>query len=70
MGTALIVPGHTLVSEGRAHHSDGTPVKVGTTGGVGRGLCSCGAMSRSLASGGARKSWHRHHKASIGATAL
>lgn len=61
--------GHGLAFEGAPFKrvADGASVKaerVGWqgTGGEGRALCGCGAMSGVLGSGAARKRWHRDHK--------
>ena len=58
--------GHVLLREGdpfdhrkrmiRALHNTPTP---------GRAMCECGAMSKVLPSGGARKRWHKEHKAAM-----
>jgi len=56
-----VVPGHGLVSEGAAHDDAGARLWA-HTGNAGRGKCSCGELSESLASGAARKAWHRRHK--------
>lgn len=66
--TSERVSGHTLRNEGAAferrdgHHYR---INVWSTFGDGYGLCSCGARSPILSSGGARKRWHREHKAEI-----
>lgn len=68
------VPGHTLRHEGAPHlvSETGQTVRVqrgyGGVSGYGRALCSCGAMSDLLDSGGQRKAWHRQHKAQVTAT--
>lgn len=37
----------------------------GGVGGDGHAMCSCGATSGHLASGGQRKQWHADHKAMV-----
>jgi hypothetical protein len=61
--------GHTLQAEGAAYRKGDPPnvrfpkrVTWNTTGGVGFGLCSCGAKSPVLDSGQKRKEWHKDHK--------
>lgn len=63
--------GHTLVSEGAPHDSDGARINIyhpmwqQPAGGrrLGCGLCSCGAISAWEQSDAARKRWHQEHKA-------
>lgn len=61
--------GHELISEGAPYDAKGRPaypVRSGySTGGTGRGKCSCGALSDVLDSGAKRKGWHRGHKDEI-----
>lgn len=59
--------GHELQSEGAPYDSNGklTNILYGGTSGVGRGKCSCGALSPDLDSGNQRKAWHRDHKDQI-----
>lgn len=53
------IPGHALISEGAAHDADGRRLYCpNNSGGSGRALCSCGALSEVLPSGAARKRWH------------
>lgn len=61
-----LVPGHALRHEGAAHavNEDGQVVRV-WEGRYGRALCSCGALSDLLYSGGERKRWHAQHKADV-----
>lgn len=66
-GKQLIVPGHTLVAEGAPHAWNGRRYERLTLhgwsiSGKGKGLCSCGATSKVLGTGAARKAWHREHK--------
>lgn len=60
------VPGHTLAFEGAAHDEHGARLHL-HTGNAGRARCSCGELSPVLASGRARKAWHREHKAEVAA---
>lgn len=68
MADALRVAGHTLQAEGAAYEQRASSAQwwrvtwLGGTGGVGRGLCSCGDVSEVLDSGAARRAWHRTHK--------
>ena len=59
--------GHGLLFEGAPHAVDRWGKVVRTNpfgvGGVGRGVCRCGAMSDMLDSANQRKAWHRAHKA-------
>lgn len=55
------VIGHTLAFEGAAHDEHGNRLHL-HTGNAGRGKCSCGELSDVLASGTARRAWHRKHK--------
>jgi len=68
--------GHELYSEGAAFGPPSLDARggrtywgrtnpLGGTGGVGRGVCSCGSASPVLDSGTKRKQWHREHKAEI-----
>lgn len=60
-----LVPGHTLKSEGAAFQWDGrryVRVYHWGVGGKGKGLCSCGATSKVLDSGAARRRWHKAHR--------
>lgn len=64
------VPGHTLVYEGAPHVWNGRryerAVRDGWgVGGEGKGLCSCGATSKVLTTGAARKRWHREHREAV-----
>lgn len=65
------VKGHALISEGAAYQDDPTAfakkgrVAWSTIAGKGYGLCQCGAQSPILGSAGARKAWHRKHKAEL-----
>ena len=64
------VAGHELQAEGAAYQKSAFhryPYRVRTigTGGLGFGLCSCGARSGVLNSGNLRKAWHRNHKAEV-----
>lgn len=61
-----LVKGHTLVTEGAPFAIDENQqvVKV-RDGTMGRGLCSCGAMSDIVAFRNERKQWHREHKARV-----
>lgn len=57
--------GHSLVHEGAAHDEEGQRIRQHwsvNAAGVGRGKCSCGALSDVLPSGGQRKAWHKAHK--------
>lgn len=67
------VPGHTLASEGAPYvvniEKQTVRARGGGSGGTGRALCSCGALSEILHSGRARKDWHRAHKAEMAAQA-
>ena len=79
MAAALRVPGHALDSEGAPFSSpgcrNGSCVGIprvmklnqywGSVGGDGHGKCSCGAESDHLASGAARRAWHREHKRQV-----
>ena len=58
--------GHTLRSEGAPFASSGPVVtyRVRSTW-IGKGMCSCGAMSDVLDSNAKRKKWHRDHKDDI-----
>lgn len=65
MAEQLLVPGHMLVREGAAHAWNGDRYERIFTwgvGGTGKALCSCGATSKVLKTGAARKVWHRQHK--------
>lgn len=63
--------GHELIWEGAPHEkrANGTFSRRGPSwsgvGGTGHGVCTCGASSGELASGAARKQWHREHKQQI-----
>jgi hypothetical protein len=65
--------GHTLVSEGAPFERVvdeyarvvARRLNHGGVSGQGRALCSCKAMSDVLPTGGARKQWHRDHKAEV-----
>ena len=59
------LPGHELYSEGAPFDAKGRRVGWMGTSGVGRGKCSCGAMSLELTSANKRKAWHRAHKDEI-----
>jgi len=68
--TSALVPGHTLVAEGKPYQQTpgyaGTPVWTRvTTSRRGHALCSCGTTSDELPSTGQRKQWHRQHKARV-----
>lgn len=70
MATSALVPGHTLVAEGRGHeqvrvHIDTLVWRPMYFTRTGRGMCSCGATSQVLRSTGRRKQWHREHKAEV-----
>lgn len=60
-----VLDGHGLVADGAAH--DGYPeggvrrVRKSGIAGSGIGLCECGAHSPVLATGEARRDWHRVH---------
>lgn len=54
--------GHTLRNEGGAFDALGHRLHGGK---VGRGKCSCGALSEMLFSRNARKRWHREHKTEV-----
>lgn len=56
--------GHGLIREGAPFRDDGSMMIARShgTGGTGRGMCSCGALSEVLTSGNQRKAWHRKHK--------
>lgn len=65
------IQGHALRSEGAPHmpRSDGWE-RVGhwsSVGGLGHGLCECGAFSPLAWSSNTRKRWHREHKAEVAA---
>ena len=64
----MIVKGHGLVQEGKAHRQEGCKVcdywfrpRMGSAG-EGHGKCSCGVLSEHLMSGADRKRWHKEHK--------
>lgn len=64
----MIVSGHGLMNEGAAFNADGTRVMYNTVSGVGHALCACGVMSEEpLPSSGARRRWHKEHKAAVAA---
>jgi hypothetical protein len=56
---SIILNGHSLYREG---HPAG--FSLGYTG-IGKGKCSCGALSEDLPSNAARQRWHRQHKEEI-----
>ncbi len=58
-----LVKGHSLLFEGK------TPGAIRWTGGEGPGKCSCGVLSPSLPTTGARQRWHKEHKAEVLAAA-
>lgn len=70
-----LVPGHTLVGEGAPHAWNGRRWErvygssshgtYWTTGGEGKGLCSCGETSKKVRTAAARKLWHKEHKRKI-----
>lgn len=69
---SALVKGHTLRCEGAPFEriAQGGSIYArrlnnGGVSGTGRALCSCGATSDVLESGGARKQWHREHKAAV-----
>ena len=55
-----LVKGHTLLFEGQPLGID-----IYARRGLGRGKCSCGAMSELLLSNAARKRWHKQHKEEV-----
>lgn len=71
MSAQFRVTGHTVVSEGSRHHSDGSRVTIYdglTPDGAwhkpdGHAKCSCGEVSsESYKTNAARKRWHKQHK--------
>lgn len=73
MKNSTRLSGHELESEGAPYRTIvglKKPFKANVTGtgGMGFGLCSCGARSGDLMSGNKRKAWHRAHKEEIRAT--
>jgi hypothetical protein len=73
MDTSTRLPGHGLLSEGlpyewRQGDEDDKPSwhRTGRWEHTGHGVCSCGAASPvALNTNGARKRWHRDHKAEV-----
>lgn len=71
----LLVPGHTLVREGKPFRSQdcddcqwqGPPERTFryTAAGWGHGRCTCGQESGHLPSANGRKRWHREHKLNV-----
>lgn len=61
------VTGHGLVAEGAPHDDAGRRISGirAATSGPGRGRCQCGALSDTLESTAARRSWHREHKMGV-----
>lgn len=53
------------MSEGAPHDADGNFIYRWGTGGVGRAMCACGALSPEMNSATKRKQWHREHKADV-----
>lgn len=56
---------HNLKHNGAAYNESAELINPDpkVTSGEGRALCTCGAISAPLATGGARRAWHKDHKA-------
>jgi len=58
------IVGHGLQHEGAPHDTAGRSM-ARYQGRKGRAKCRCGTLSDVLSSNGARKRWHREHKAAV-----
>lgn len=61
---------HALKHNGAPYTDDAilaNPLDTSITSGLGRALCTCGILSEPLATGSARRAWHKAHKAQAAA---